>query len=59
MYNCTMYFFLNIPGQLVWEMLEREWLAGEPFCKIFKVLLMKRENKQNDSKIIGLISDDP
>ena len=32
------YFGFDFPtGQLVWELLEREWLAGPVFCKIFKV----------------------
>ena len=34
-------------GQLVWELLEREWVAGPVFCKIFKVsklLYLERKN---------------
>ena len=27
---------IGSPGQMIWEILEREWLAGLVFCKMFK-----------------------
>ena len=27
---------IGSPGQMIWEILEREWLAGLVFCKLFK-----------------------
>ena len=31
-----MIFILHISGQMIWEILERKWLAGLVFCKVFK-----------------------
>lgn len=30
--------FFTMTSQLIWEMMDMRWIAGQPFCKIFKIL---------------------